>query len=233
MLRKIHPDKCGSAGLEATKRVNEAYDVLKDPDARAAYDLELDAQSEPPKKPKAKPKAKKPAAKPRAASPKRAAPEDDDEPAPKPKRGRKAEAEAPAPAPAPAAEPAAAPAAAPRPWKGSCTCKILAHGFGFSATQRLAHACNAGDVGPHDCACVETRQTRDGTPACRGDRHVCVCNTTMEPNGAYAATAAVGVAGLLVAGPIGLAAGVAAGSLSLTPATSSTHACRAATHECS
>ena len=46
MLRKIHPDKCGSAGLEATKRVNEAYDVLKDPDARAAYDLELDAQRE-------------------------------------------------------------------------------------------------------------------------------------------------------------------------------------------
>ena len=122
MLRKIHPDKCGAAGLEATKRVNEAYDVLKDPDARAAYDLELrqNEQREPPKKPKAKPKAK-PAAKPkaapkpkaprprappkaRAASPKRAAPEDDDdEPAPKPKRGRKAEAEAPAPAPAPAA----------------------------------------------------------------------------------------------------------------------------------
>ena len=91
MLRKIHPDKCGAAGLEATKRVNEAYDVLKDPDARAAYDLELDAQREqrePPKKPKAKPKAK-PAAKPkaaprprappkaRAASPKRAAPEDE------------------------------------------------------------------------------------------------------------------------------------------------------------
>ena len=77
MLRKIHPDKCGAAGLEATKRVNEAYDVLKDPDARAAYDLELDAQSEPPKKPKAKPRAKKPAARPRAASPKRAAPEDE------------------------------------------------------------------------------------------------------------------------------------------------------------
>jgi hypothetical protein len=86
-------------------------------------------------------------------------------------------------------------------------------------------------VGPHDCSCVETRQTREGTPACRGDDHVCVCNTTLEPN--YAAAAAVGVAGLLVAGPIGLAAGVAAGSLSLTPATSSTHACRAATHECS
>ena len=48
MLRKIHPDKSGAAGLEATKRVNEAYDVLKDPDARAAYDLELDAQREPP-----------------------------------------------------------------------------------------------------------------------------------------------------------------------------------------
>ena len=67
MLRKIHPDKCGAAGLEATKRVNEAYDVLKDPDARAAYDLELNAQDEPPK-PKAKPKAK-PAAKPKKAAP--------------------------------------------------------------------------------------------------------------------------------------------------------------------
>ena len=122
ILRKIHPDKCGSAGEAATKRVNEACDVLKDPDARAAYDLEL-KQEESPKKPKAKPKAKKPAAKPkaRAASPKRATPEDDDEPAPKPKRGRKAEAEAPAPAPAPAA----APAAAPRPYMGSCTCRVL------------------------------------------------------------------------------------------------------------
>ena len=83
MLRTIHPDKCGSAGLEATKRVNEAYDVLKDPDARAAYDLELREQREQREapKPKAKPRAKKPAAqkpKARAASPKRAAPEDDE-----------------------------------------------------------------------------------------------------------------------------------------------------------
>ena len=55
MLRKIHPDKCGSACLEATKRVNEAYDVLKDPDARAAYDLELHREKEEPPKPKAIP----------------------------------------------------------------------------------------------------------------------------------------------------------------------------------
>ena len=203
MLRKIHPDKCGAAGLEATKRVNEAYDVLKDPDARAAYDLELDAQREPPKKPKAKPKAKaKPAAKPkpRAASPKRAAPEDDDEPAPKPKRGRK-EAEAPAPVPAAAAStPAAAPAAAPRPYMGSCTCVVLTQSnWPLSCKARLAQHCNAGDVGPHECSCVDARQTWDGTVACRGDDHVCVCNTHAESMGA---------------------------------AFSSTGACRAATHEC-
>ena len=48
MLRTIHPDKCGAAGLEATKRVNEAYDVLKDPDARAAYDLERNREREEP-----------------------------------------------------------------------------------------------------------------------------------------------------------------------------------------
>ncbi|CAH0370491.1 unnamed protein product [Pelagomonas calceolata] len=209
MLRKIHPDKCGNAGLEATKRVNEAYDVLKDPDSRAAYDLELREQREqrePPKKPKAKPKAK-PAAKPKAApkprappkarsaSPKRAAPEDDDEPAPKPKRGRKAEAEAPSPAPA------AAPAAAPRPYMGSCTCKVLTQSnWPLSCKARLAQHCNAGDVGPHECSCVDARQTWDGTVACRGDDHLCVCNTHAESMGA---------------------------------AFSSIGACRAATHECS
>ena len=164
------------------------------PGRARAYDLELRAQEEPPK-PKAKPKAK-PAAKPKAVPKPKGAEERAAQGArrrrsaprrrtttsprrspsaaarPRPRRPRRR----PAPLPPPPRRRRAGRRAAAVPW--------LVHmqnsrsRLRFSATQRLAQNCNAGDVGPHDCACVETRQTREGTTACRGDDHVCVCNTT-------------------------------------------------------
>jgi hypothetical protein len=74
---------------------------------------------------------------------------------------------------------------------GSCTCKVLTQSnWPLSCKARLAQHCNAGDVGPHECSCVDARQTWDGTVACRGDDHICVCNTYAE--GTFVAISSTG-----------------------------------------
>lgn len=49
LAREHHPDRAGADG-EAMVRVNQAYEVLSDPDRRARYDQQLDHRP-PPRKP--------------------------------------------------------------------------------------------------------------------------------------------------------------------------------------
>ena len=163
LARTVHPDKGGDAA--AFKKLANAKDVLLDHNARTAYDLELRAAREPApaEKPKKKPAAKKPAKRAEPPSP----PERASPPAKKPaKRAR-------------AAEPEPEPECAPVPYRGACTCPILAiEIYPLTAAKRLRN-CPAGDTDRHSCSCYQLRQTFQGTEPCRfGGAHDCVCATT-------------------------------------------------------
>src|SRR5665213_1660126 len=41
LIKRYHPDVAGPEGLERSKQITSAYDVLKDPQQRAAYDASL------------------------------------------------------------------------------------------------------------------------------------------------------------------------------------------------
>ena len=159
LARTLHSDKDGG-DVAVMQRLNAARDALADAAARAAYDLDLrEAAAEKPA-PK-KNAARKPAAKKTAPAAKKTAP------AAKKRRRQDADADA-----ADAAEPPPA----KRAHRGSCTCETLAtESWPVTAYGRLAK-CNAGEPGPHDCACPALFRTIAGTRACRSDAdHWCVC----------------------------------------------------------
>jgi len=39
--RTVHPDLVGEIGLESMQRINAAWDILRDPERRAAYDISM------------------------------------------------------------------------------------------------------------------------------------------------------------------------------------------------
>ena len=208
LARTVHPDKGGDAAafkklanakdvlLDQNSRM--AYDLelrearepapapkkpTKKPAAKPKKEpaaKEPKPKKEPARKPKKEPKAKKPAAKRAApASP----PEDASPPEAPPKRGRASPPEQAPPKRGRAAAPAPesddeAPKRAPMPYRGSCTCPILAiESFPPTAAARLVR-CPAGDSDRHACSCYQLRQTFQGTVACRvRGGHACVCAT--------------------------------------------------------